>query len=99
MYGIYVISNVKFSLCIYLAALCLSKPSGIEHNYDVAAVSRRNHLYGGAKINFKIKSFRITQVNKFSTPHGDCLRLFARCGEDRTRAEIQCQTTQTLPMS
>ena len=29
-------------LFIYMAALCLSKPSGVEHSYGVAAVSRLN---------------------------------------------------------
>ena len=34
----------RFSLFINMAALCLSKPSGVEHSYGVADVSGRNRF-------------------------------------------------------
>ena len=48
-----------------MAALSLSKPSEVEQNYGVAAVSRRNYTYNESEIELKFPgNINAVQIKK-----------------------------------
>ena len=60
---------VSISLFIYTAALCLSKPSEVEHIFCVAAVSRRSRNRGSQeppnRAQFQLKDWKFRVNRRF----------------------------------